>query len=73
VVVGTDRDRKTRARRALLARANGGSLDYAGAAFIALDDIARAEFLDMLNRLATSKELSKAKRLTEVRWCAFRR
>src|SRR5262249_16604560 len=46
VVVGTDRDRKTGALRALLARANDTGLDYAGAAFIALDDVARAKFLD---------------------------
>src|SRR5215813_7347345 len=42
VVVGTDRDRKTGALRALLARANDQGLDYVGAAFIALDDVARA-------------------------------
>jgi bifunctional non-homologous end joining protein LigD len=69
VVVGTDRERKTGALRALLARANDNGLDYAGAAFIALDDVARAEFLDVLNRLATSKGLFEPTRLTEVRWC----
>jgi hypothetical protein len=36
VVVGTDRDRKTGALRALLARANEKGLDYVGAAFILL-------------------------------------
>ena len=36
VVVGTDRDRKTGALRALLAHNDGGGLHYAGAAFIAL-------------------------------------
>ena len=69
VVVGTDRDRKTGALRALLARANDHGLDYAGAAFIALDDMARAEFLDVLERLATPKGLFKATRLADVRWC----
>jgi len=69
VVVGTDRDRKTGALRALLARANEEGLDYAGAAFIALDDMARAEFLDVLERLATPKGLFKATRLADVRWC----
>jgi hypothetical protein len=69
VVVGTDRDRKTGALRALLARANDHGLDYAGAAFIALDDVARAEFLDVLERLATPKGLFKATRLADVRWC----
>ena len=42
---------------------------YAGAAFIALDDCARAEFFDVLDRLATSKALFKATRLSDVRWC----
>jgi bifunctional non-homologous end joining protein LigD len=69
VVVGTDRDRKTGALRALLARANETGLDYAGAAFIALDDCARSKFLDVLDRLATSKGLFKASRLSDVRWC----
>ena len=36
VVVGTDRDRKTGALRALLAKADGHVLTYAGAAFIGL-------------------------------------
>ena len=36
VVVGTDRDRKTGAVRALLAHNDGSGLNYAGAAFIAL-------------------------------------
>ena len=38
VVVGTDRDRKTGALRALLAHPNSAGLNYAGAAFIALSD-----------------------------------
>ena len=36
VVIGTDRDRKTGALRALLAHNDGAGLNYAGAAFIAL-------------------------------------
>lgn len=71
-MVGTDRDRKTGALRALLARANEKGLDYVGAAFIALDDVARADFLDALDQLATPKGLFKATRLTEVRWCVPR-
>ena len=69
MVVGTDRDRKTGALRALLAHPNGEQLTYAGAAFIALDYCARSEFLDVLDRLATSKGLFKASRLSDVRWC----
>ena len=38
VVVGTDRDRKTGALRALLAHPDSDGLSYAGAAFIALSD-----------------------------------
>jgi hypothetical protein len=45
VVIGTDRDRKTGALRALLAHPDSAGLNYAGAAFIALGDEARAEFL----------------------------
>jgi DNA ligase D-like protein (predicted ligase) len=36
VIIGIDRDRKTGATRALLAKANGHALTYAGAAFIGL-------------------------------------
>ena len=57
VVVDTDRDHKTGALRALLGRSNETGLDYAGAAFIALDDCKRADFLYMLDRLATPKGL----------------
>ena len=38
VVIGTDRDRKTGALRALLAHNDGAGLNYAGAAFIALSE-----------------------------------
>jgi hypothetical protein len=68
-VVGTDRDRKIGALRALLAQANEKGLDYVGAAFIALDDVARADFIDVLDRLATPNGLFKATRLADVRWC----
>src|SRR5262245_41974777 len=43
VVVGTDRDRKTGALRALLAHNASAGLNYAGAAFVALSE-ERAEF-----------------------------
>lgn len=46
-----------------------GRLGLRGSAFIALDDCARAEFLDVLDRLATHKSLFKATRLADVRWC----
>jgi bifunctional non-homologous end joining protein LigD len=69
VVIGTDRDRKTGALRALLAHPNSGSLNYAGAAFIALRDEARTEFLAELERLTTSWAVFKSSRLVDVKWC----
>ena len=69
VVIGTDRDRKTGALRALLAHNDGTGLNYAGAAFIALDEEARAEFLAEVERLTTSWAAFKSSRLTEVKWC----
>ena len=64
VVIGTDRDRKTGALRALLAR-----IDDAGAAFIALAGDERAQFLGEVQRLTTSWAAFKASRLTDVKWC----
>ena len=69
VVIGTDRDRKTGALRALLAHPNSAGLNYAGAAFIALGDDARTEFLAEVERLATSWAAFKSSRLTGVKWC----
>jgi ATP-dependent DNA ligase len=65
VVIGTDRDCKTGAVRALLADRDG----YAGAAFIALDSEARDLFLGELARLTTSRAPFKTSRLADVRWC----
>ena len=69
VVIGTDRDRKTGALRALLAYPESGGLNYAGAAFIALGDDARIEFLAELEHLTRSWAAFKSSRLTEARWC----
>jgi bifunctional non-homologous end joining protein LigD len=69
VVIGTDRDRKTGALRALLAHPDSTGLNYAGAAFIALGDEARTEFLAELERLATAWAAFKSSRLTDVKWC----
>ena len=69
VVVGTDRDRKTGALRALLAHPDSEGLNYAGAAFIALDDDARTEFLAEVERLTTSWAAFKSTRLTDAKWC----
>jgi bifunctional non-homologous end joining protein LigD len=69
VVVGTDRDRKTGALRALLAHPNGANLNYAGAAFIALGDDARTEFLAEVERLTTAWSGLKASRSSDAKWC----
>jgi ATP-dependent DNA ligase len=69
VVVGTDRDPKTGALRALLAHPNSAGLHYAGAAFIALAGDERAQFFTEVDRLTTSWALFKSTRLTDVRWC----
>ena len=55
--------------RALLAHRNGEHLDYAGAAFIALRDDARREFLSEVERLATTNAGFGFTRLYGVRWC----
>ena len=73
VVVGTDRDRKTRALRALVLHPNSAGLNYAGASFIALSDDARTEFLAEVARLTTSWAAFKFSRLTDVKWCQPRR
>lgn len=69
VVVGTDRDSKTGALRALLAHAGRGGLNYAGAASIALGDEGRREFIAEVERLTTSWAAFKSSRQTDVKWC----
>jgi bifunctional non-homologous end joining protein LigD len=69
LVVGTDRDRKTGALRALLAHADSEGLIYAGAAFLALGGDERAEFLAEVERLTTSWAAFKSSRLMDVKWC----
>ena len=68
-MVGTDRDPRTGALRALLAHPDSAGLNYAGAAFIALAGDERAQFFAEVDRLTTSWALFKASRLTDVRWC----
>jgi len=69
VVIGTDRDRKTGAVRALLAPADSDGLSYAGAAFIALRGDERSAFFDQLEQLKTSWAVFKSSRLLDVQWC----
>jgi DNA ligase D-like protein (predicted ligase) len=68
VVVGTDRDPKTGAPRALLARTDSAGLIYAGAAFIALEGDERAHLFAEVERLATSWASFKSPR-SDVKWC----
>jgi bifunctional non-homologous end joining protein LigD len=67
VVIGTDRDRKTGALRALLAHKDSAGLSYAGAAFIALGGNERAQFFAELERLATSWATFRG--MHDVKWC----
>src|SRR5262245_6611829 len=69
VVVGTDRDRKTGAPRALLAHNDDFGLIYTGAAFIALKGHERDQFFAEVERLRTSWAMFKSSRLIDVRWC----
>ena len=69
MVVGTDRDRKTGALRALLAHNDNAGLNYAGAAFIALNGDERKKFLAEVERLTTSWSALKSSRATDVKWC----
>ena len=69
VVIGTDRDRKTGALRALLAHKDSAGLSYAGAAFIALSGDERAQFFAELERLATPWAAFKSSRMTDAKWC----
>ena len=69
VVVGTDRDRKTGAPRALLAHPDSAGMNYAGAAFIALAGDERAQFFAEVDRLTTSWALFKSSQSHDVKWC----
>ena len=69
VVVGTDRDPKTGALRALLAHNDGSGLNYAGAAFIALRGDERDHFFAEIERLSAAWSEFKHSRAIDVKWC----
>jgi DNA ligase D-like protein (predicted ligase) len=69
VVVGTDRDRKTGALRALLAHNDGFGLNYAGAAFIALRGEERDRFFAEIERFNMAWSEFKDSRMNGVQWC----
>ena len=68
-MVGTERDRKTGALRALLAHNDGTGLNYAGAAFVALAGEERVEFFTEMERLTTAWAAFKSSRMGDVKWC----
>ena len=69
MVIGTDRDRKTGALRALLAHKDSAGLRYTGAALVALAGMNAPIFFAELERLATSWAAFKSSRLMDVKWC----
>ena len=68
MLVGIDRDRKTRAPRALLAKADGRGLGYAGAAFIALRGDDREVLKAKMDELAAVSPSIPWLRNREARW-----
>jgi bifunctional non-homologous end joining protein LigD len=68
VIIGTDRDRKTGAPKALLARADERGLSYAGAAFIALAGSERQDLHARLQRMQVERCAIPKLRLPNARW-----
>ena len=68
MIIGTDRDRKTGAPRALLARANGQSLTYVGAAFIALAGGEREALQTRLECIKVERCPISRLRMRDARW-----
>jgi DNA ligase D-like protein (predicted ligase) len=58
IIIGTDRDRKTGALRAVLAREDGDGLAYVGAAFIALNREERANLQSRLERIKVKQSVA---------------
>jgi ATP-dependent DNA ligase len=68
ILVGVDRDRKTGAARALLAKPEQDTLIYAGLAFFALEGEAREELSSKLERLAQERPSISRLRNKQARW-----
>jgi len=68
VIIGTDRDRKTGATRALLANAAGHALTYAGAAFIGLRGDAWDELRERLQHIAMNRAPLSGLRMKDAQW-----
>jgi DNA ligase D-like protein (predicted ligase) len=68
LLLGIDRDRKTDAPRALLAKAEQGNLIYAGAAFIGLSGVEREVLQGRLRALAVERPSISWLRNRDARW-----
>ena len=68
ILVGIDRDRKTRAPRALLARFERGNLVYAGPAFFALQRNDRELFEARLAKLSVEQPIFSWLRNRQAKW-----
>ena len=68
VIIGTARDRKTKALLALLAKDNEAGLTYAGSAFIALSRIERAELSARLQMNRVERSAIPRLRFPDAQW-----
>src|SRR4029078_5312889 len=68
IIIGTDRDRKTGALRALLATADKHALTYAGAAFIGLRADAWHDLRDRLAQTAITHSPLTGLRIKDAQW-----
>ena len=68
VIIGTDRDRKTGATRALLAKTDGQALTYAGAAFIGLRGDAWHALRERLQQIAIARTPLNGLRMKDAQW-----
>jgi bifunctional non-homologous end joining protein LigD len=68
VIIGTDRDRKTGAVRALLARTDDQGLIYAGPAFISLAGSEREDLRARLERIKVERCPIPRLRIPDARW-----
>ena len=68
IIIGTDRDRKTGALRALLAKADKNVLSYTGAAFIGLRGDAWHELRERLQQIAIKRAPVIGLRLKDAQW-----
>jgi bifunctional non-homologous end joining protein LigD len=68
IIIGTDRDRKTGALRALLAKADNRALSYAGAAFIGLRSDAWHQLRARLQQIAITRSPVPGLRLKDAQW-----